>query len=243
MSLADGWTQPEAPVVFFNGEWEEKFGNVPIYPGLEYRQFELNVSQMVSFLPSQISIYLVKNLNYPVPEGPEIIRANENINFTELCFEKDIIFLVLLERSGMPRNPFDLVGNDFLEHTRRNETAPLPRRYSEVLQAPPSNLEVQRENNQATPILNTDSVLNMNASRLIVSTNENENGFCQHGEMASFHPCVNDPVITGFRTPVGPIAQPIEDPVITEFRTPGGLIARPINDPVCTWLRIRFPTN
>ncbi|KAL2454907.1 Uncharacterized protein Adt_47589 [Abeliophyllum distichum] len=220
MSLAAGWTQPEAPVVFCNGKWEKKFGNVPIYPGLEYRQFELNVSQMIGLLPNEISIYLVKNLNFPVPEGPEIIRANENIDFTVLCFEKDIIFLVLLERSGMPRNPFEWVGNDFLVHTRRNEPAPLPRLFSEVLQAPPSNLEVQRENNQATPILNPDSILNMDASRLIVSTNENENGLCQHGEMASFHTCVNDPVITGFRTPVGPIAQPIEDPVITEIRTP-----------------------
>ncbi|KAL2554177.1 uncharacterized protein Fot_07796 [Forsythia ovata] len=253
----------QVSVLFFKGEKETNFGNILIYPKLDYKLFQIRVGQMIGKFPNQISIYLVKKPYSPAPKAPEMIPVNENIDFRVLCSEKDIIFLVFLDRSEISRNPperthgFEV--NDFLlknevctspqpvlaaenlVHTRLNVAAqPYHTSTLPDLNARLQDLKVQRENFQsamARQILNPnlesghyenlDSVWNMDSSRMKVKKDENEKRFCKDcedekkkGETSSFHPCVNDAVVIGFRTQVGSIAPPKNDPVsvTTGFR-------------------------
>ncbi|CAI9766408.1 unnamed protein product [Fraxinus pennsylvanica] len=233
MAIPPGWedSQPEAPVVFFDGVKDIKFGNVVINVGLKYTKFVSNVCEKIGKSPSQISIFLVKNPYSPAPEGPLVVPAKQDINFDFLCLQNDIIFLVVLKRMElMSRNPWDIPTATNFVH----EPAPVCRSFLEVLNAPLPR-RVNRPRFTWGHGNNLDTVSNIKSSRMMAITKENKKGSCkdcknakQKGEMAGFdHPCVDNLEIVGFRTPVGPMALAMNDPVISWFRRRFGTIARP----------------
>ncbi|KAL2503107.1 uncharacterized protein Fot_36955 [Forsythia ovata] len=95
------------PVVFYDGEREMKIGNVKIDPRLEYKPFQLMLSQKIGISPNQISIYLVdhkKNPNSTFPDDRRRTPITGKVNFGLICRQKDCCFLVVLKRSRKSRN-------------------------------------------------------------------------------------------------------------------------------------------
>ncbi|CAA3031879.1 Hypothetical predicted protein [Olea europaea subsp. europaea] len=250
MEVPPGWedSQPEVPVVFFDGVKEINCGNVVINVGLEHTQFVSNVCEKIGKSPHQVSIFLVKNPYSPAPDGPLVVPAKEDINFDFLCLQNDIIFLVVWKRLElMSRNPWEMTNGNgvaffnelMTKHHHhdwpvRNEPAPVCRSFLQVLKTPRPK-RVNRPRFTWGHGNNLDTVSNIRSSRMMAITKENKKGFCKDcknaekkGEMAGFdHPCVDNLEIVGFRTPVGPMALAMNDPVISWFRRRSGTIARP----------------
>ncbi|CAI9765914.1 unnamed protein product [Fraxinus pennsylvanica] len=108
---------------------------------------------------------------------------------------------------------------------RRNQTSPFLNHVTQTelenLNNRLHNLRGQRENYQMPiarpnfiPALDPGPILDLN-SYPTLSKNLNKKAFCKecvnrknNGGAVSFHPCVNDPVITHFRTRFGPISRP-----------------------------------
>ncbi|KAL0309449.1 UNVERIFIED_CONTAM: hypothetical protein Sradi_5887200 [Sesamum radiatum] len=63
--MVEGGGGPAFPVLFFDGEREMNIGDVKINPTLEYKPFQLMLSQKIGISPNQISIYLVDRRNNP----------------------------------------------------------------------------------------------------------------------------------------------------------------------------------
>ncbi|PIN04001.1 hypothetical protein CDL12_23468 [Handroanthus impetiginosus] len=98
---------PAFPVVFFDGEREMNIGDVSINPALEYKPFQLMLSQKIGISPNQISIYLVdrkKNSKSSFSEDRRRIPITGKVNFGSICRQKDCCFLVVLKRSRKSRN-------------------------------------------------------------------------------------------------------------------------------------------
>lgn len=98
------------PVVFYDGEREMTIGDVKIFPGLEYKPFQLMLSQKIGISPNQISIYLVdrkKNPKSPFPDDRRRTPITGKVNFGLICRQKDCCFLVVLKRSRKLRNRRD----------------------------------------------------------------------------------------------------------------------------------------
>ncbi|KAK4414774.1 hypothetical protein Salat_2584300 [Sesamum alatum] len=272
--MVEGGGGPAFPVVFFDGEREMNIGDVKINPTLEYKPFQLMLSQKIGISPNQISIYLVDRRNSPKSsflEDRRRIPITGKVNFGLICRQKDCCFLVVLKRSRKSRNRRERAMNgvefpDFLTdhefsapsmHTvpenlillRRNQRVPF---YDQITQSELADLNerlqslrVQRENYQMAmakgnlsspnlssghaldpqliPHLNMDSIPKIDdwsrvPSPTTVMTNDETRrakAFCiecaneeKNGSTTSFHPCVNDAVITRLTTRLGPINRP-----------------------------------
>ncbi|KAL2534535.1 Uncharacterized protein Adt_07886 [Abeliophyllum distichum] len=109
---------------------------------------------------------------------------------------------------------------------RRDQTAPLFDQITQTelenLNDRLQNLRVRKENYQMPmarpnfiPGMDPDPILNLNSNSYQMMSKNVNKAFCKecvnwknNGEAASFHPCVNDPVITQYRSRFGPIARP-----------------------------------
>ncbi|KAL0316049.1 UNVERIFIED_CONTAM: hypothetical protein Scaly_1981600 [Sesamum calycinum] len=95
------------PVVFFDGEREMDIGDVKINPALEYKRFQLLLSEKIGISPNQISIYLInrkKNPKAPFSEDRRRIPVTGKVNFGSICRQKECSFFVVLKRSRKSRN-------------------------------------------------------------------------------------------------------------------------------------------
>lgn len=99
----EGGAGPEFPVVFFDGEREMNIGNIRVYPLLEFKAFQLMLSQRIGISPNQISIYLCDRKNSKF-EDRRRIPVTGKANFGLIAREKDCFFLVVLKRSRKSRN-------------------------------------------------------------------------------------------------------------------------------------------
>lgn len=105
--MVEGSDEPAFPVVFFDGEKEMNIGSVKINPGLQYKPFQLMLSQKIGISPNQISIYIVdtrKVPELPFTEYRRRIPITGKVNFGLICRQKDCRFLVVLKRSRKSRN-------------------------------------------------------------------------------------------------------------------------------------------
>ncbi|KAL6507779.1 hypothetical protein OROGR_023974 [Orobanche gracilis] len=271
--MVEGGRGPSFPVVFFDGEREMNIGDVKINPTLEYKPFQLMLSQRIGISPNQISIYLVdrrRNPKTPLSEDRRRVPITGKVNFGLVCRQKNCCFLVVLKRSRKWRyrrertiNGVDL-GDFFSEsefspppqmHSmsgklvllRRNQHAPFCDHITQSelsdLNDRLQSLRLQRENYQIAmgrkgnldlpnfvqsqgletnlfPDSSVDSFPRIGdwrpitppAMTMTMTNNETRKVFCEecntNGSRTSFHPCVNDAVITPFPSRLGPINRP-----------------------------------
>ncbi|KAH0724360.1 hypothetical protein KY284_000225 [Solanum tuberosum] len=101
--MVEGGAGPEFPVVFYDGEREMNIGSIRIYPLLEFKAFQLMLSQRIGISPNQISIYLCDRKSSKF-EDRRRIPITGKANFGLIAREKDCFFLVVLKRSRKSRN-------------------------------------------------------------------------------------------------------------------------------------------
>ncbi|KAK4371777.1 hypothetical protein RND71_007161 [Anisodus tanguticus] len=101
--MVEGGAGPEFPVVFFDGEREMNIGSIRVYPMLEFKAFQLMLSQRIGISPNQISIYLCDRKSSKF-EDRRRIPITGKANFGLIAREKDCFFLVVLKRSRKLRN-------------------------------------------------------------------------------------------------------------------------------------------
>ncbi|KAG8376818.1 hypothetical protein BUALT_Bualt09G0103400 [Buddleja alternifolia] len=145
--MVEGGGGPAFPVLFFDGEREMNIGDVKINPTLEYKPFQLMLSQKIGISPNQISIYLVdrrKHASPPFSEERRRIPITGKVNFGLICRQKDCCFLVVLKRSRKSRNRRErmISGVEFSDFLPENEFTPPP------MHTMPENLILLRRNQQ-----------------------------------------------------------------------------------------------
>ncbi|XP_004228589.2 uncharacterized protein [Solanum lycopersicum] len=101
--MVEGGAGPEFPVVFYDGEREMNIGSIRIYPLLEFKAFQLMLSQRIGISPNQISIYLCDRKTSKF-EDRRRIPITGKANFSLIAREIDCFFLVVLKRSRKSRN-------------------------------------------------------------------------------------------------------------------------------------------
>lgn len=215
-----GW--PSFPVVFFDGEREMDIGDVRISPALEYKSFQLMLSEKIGISPNQISIYLVnrrRNQKSPFSDDRRRIPVTGKANFGAICRLKECCFLVILKRSRKSRSRRErmIAGADFVSRTapfrlapdhlillRRSQPAPL---YDRIAQPEGGDAK--------SPLLNDNLFPAIDPTWLAMNGNGDGKAFCEecwnaekNDGTVSFHPCINDAVITRFTTRLGPINRP-----------------------------------
>lgn len=144
--MVEGGGGPAFPVVFYDGEREMNIGDVRIYPTLEYKPFQLMLSQKIGISPNQISIYLVdkkKNHKSPFWEERRRIPITGKVNFNLICRQRDCCFLVVLKRSRKSRNRRERTAN-IIEFGDIHENEFFPPRIHSV----PENMILLRRNQQ-----------------------------------------------------------------------------------------------
>ncbi|KAL3642748.1 hypothetical protein CASFOL_013563 [Castilleja foliolosa] len=144
---------PSFPVVFFDGEREMNIGDVKINPTLEYKQFQVMLSQKIGVSPNQISIYLVDRKRNPKSSFTGDRRRTPitgKVNFGLICHQKDCCFLVVLKRSRRSRNRRERTfnGEDFADFWSESDFSSPPR-----IQLMPQNVVLVRRN-QPLPLYN-----------------------------------------------------------------------------------------
>nr|XP_016463125.1 PREDICTED: uncharacterized protein LOC107786187 [Nicotiana tabacum] len=103
VNMVEGGAGPEFPVVFFDGEREMNIGSIRVYPLLEFKAFQLMLSQRIGISPNQISIYLSDRKSSKF-EDRRRIPITGKANFGLIALEKDCFFLVVLKRSRKSRS-------------------------------------------------------------------------------------------------------------------------------------------
>ncbi|MCD7453094.1 hypothetical protein HAX54_019672 [Datura stramonium] len=101
--MVEGGAGPEFEVVFFDGEREMNIGSIRVYPMLEFKAFQLMLSQRIGISPNQISIYMCDRKSSKF-EDRRRIPITGKANFGLIACEKDCFFLVVLKRSRKSRN-------------------------------------------------------------------------------------------------------------------------------------------
>ncbi|CAA0842989.1 Unknown protein [Striga hermonthica] len=211
--MADGRARTATfPVFFFNGEREANVGDVEIYPALEYKSFQLMLSQKIGVSPNQISTYLVDWKNTarsPFAGDRHRTPITGKTDFASLCRRKDCCFLSILKRSRKARG-------------RRGRSID---RFAAVEFSPaPEDLVILRKG-RAIGSLEVGDFAGYFVDPPVVNSGLDDpdpdshiggcGAFCKEcwmatrmGYTAPFHPCVKDPVITRFETRLGPINRP-----------------------------------
>ncbi|KAL3532163.1 hypothetical protein ACH5RR_005684 [Cinchona calisaya] len=267
--MVDGGGGAVFPVILYDGEREINIGDIRIQPMLEFKTFQMMISQRIGISPNQISIYLVHHSSSPEERRKTPITSKAN--FALIVRQKNCFFLVVLKRSRKSRSRnLRPIGTDFGDYLLDNDFLPSPppenvvllRRsqpevnanvlqltgypqpfYDQITQADLAglndqlqNLKVQRDNygipmpkptkfinpNMAlsgAPNLDPGSFPRIQETMAKNAREINKRVVCQEcvsmtakktSGTAQFHPCVNDPVIAGFRTRAGPIARPVK---------------------------------
>ncbi|KAI3471746.1 hypothetical protein Pfo_028399 [Paulownia fortunei] len=156
--MVEGGGGPAFPVVFFDGEREMNIGDVKINPTLEYKPFQLMLSQKIGISPNQISIYLVdrkKNPKSPFSEDRRRIpitgkRSRKSRNRRERMIN-GVEFADFLPENEFSQPPMHSVPENLIL-LRRNQQVPF---YDQITQSELADLNdrlqslrVQRENYQ-----------------------------------------------------------------------------------------------
>lgn len=140
------------PVVFFDGEQEINIGGVHVNPMMDFKAFQLMLSQRIGISPNQISIYLCDR-----KADRKRVPITGKVNFAFIAREKDCFFLAVLKRSRKSRNRKAAKMNngavDYGEYLSENDF---------VAQSPqPENLILLRRNQ---PELGVDVNMNRNVN-------------------------------------------------------------------------------
>lgn len=134
--MVDGGGGALFPVTFYDGEREMNIGNIRVQPLLEFKTFQIMISQKIGISPNQISIYLVHHSSSPEERRKTPITGK--VNFSLIIRQKDCFFLVILKRSRKSRNrklrPNSI---DFGDYLSENDFLPSP---------PPENVILLRRN-------------------------------------------------------------------------------------------------
>ncbi|KAH6798914.1 hypothetical protein C2S51_035398 [Perilla frutescens var. frutescens] len=231
----DAGVSPAFPVSFFDGEREMDIGDVRINPAMDYKSFQLMLSEKIGISPNQISIYLVnrkRSRKSSFSDDRRRIPITGKANFGAICRQKECCFLVVLKRSRKSRSRRErMIGSG--DFARGNESSsPAPERLILLRRSQPSSFcdrvvqsEVDGLNGQLrelgvrgdakSPLLIGDSFPAIDSTWLVMKRNEEKRGSCEecthaekNGGTVSFHPCINDAVITRFTTRLGPINRP-----------------------------------
>lgn len=226
---------PAFPVAFFDGEREMDIGDVRINPAMEYKSFQLMLSGMIGISPNQISIYLVnrkRNRKSQFSDDRRRIPVTGKANFGAICRQKECCFLVILKRSRKSRSRRERTISSSGGIVCENDSSPapvrpVPEQMILLRRSRPASFwiaqsEVDDLNGRfrrlgvggdlQSPLLNGGVFPAIDSTWLVTKKNEGSKVLCEKctksGGTVSFHPCINDAVITGFSTRLGPINRP-----------------------------------
>ncbi|CAN4089626.1 unnamed protein product [Withania somnifera] len=211
--MVEGGEGPEFPVAFFDGESEMNIGTIRIYPLLEFKAFQLMLSQRIGISPNQISIYLCDRKSSKF-EDRRRIPITGKANFGLISREKDCFFLVVLKRSRKSRNRKAAVKMEFNGGGFSPENLILLRRTDPEINhlglgsgfgSPFCDDNLMYLNNPY-PDPNPNPFMIM----MMKSKCEQCKGSSGNEKITDFHHCINDPVIIGgYRSRFGPIGGPV----------------------------------
>ncbi|KAL3536035.1 hypothetical protein ACH5RR_004496 [Cinchona calisaya] len=108
--MVDGGGGAAFPVIFYDGEREINIGEIRVQPMLEFKTFQMMISQKIGISPNQISIYLVHHSSSPEERRKTPITGK--VNFSFIIRQKDCFFLVILKRSRKWRKNRKLTPNE-----------------------------------------------------------------------------------------------------------------------------------
>ncbi|KAM3339857.1 hypothetical protein P3S68_029726 [Capsicum galapagoense] len=225
--MVEGGKGTVFPVIFYDGEREVNVGNIKIQPTLEFKPFQLMISQRIGVSPNQISIYLCdrRSGGGSKYEDRRRMPVTGKANFALISREKSCFFLVVLKRSRKARNrkvkPKDGVEfGEFLKENvsnlillRRNQPE-MNLSYDRITETELAsmnervqNLQLQRENFDLLmqkPKPNPVHLDSPNSFPRIQDTFPmKKKSLCYEcassdaGETSAFHHCNNDAVIVG----------------------------------------------
>lgn len=235
--VAYGGGGPSFPVAFFDGEREMDIGDVRINPAMEYKSFQLMLSGMIGISPNQISIYLVnrkRNRKSQFSDDRRRTPVTGKANFGAICRQKECCFLVILKRSRKSRSRRERTITSSGGFACENESSPAPVRpvpeqlillrrsqpasfYHRIARSEVDDLNGRLRRlgvggDLKSPLLNGGLFPAVDSTWLVTKKNDGSKVFCEkctnNGGAASFHPCINDAVITRFTTGLGPINRP-----------------------------------
>ncbi|KAM3357384.1 hypothetical protein P3S68_020314 [Capsicum galapagoense] len=192
--MVEGGAGPEFPVVFYDGEREMNIGSIHIYPLLQFKAFQLMLSQRIGISPNQISIYLCDRKINSKLEDRRRIPVTGKANFGIICREIDCFFLVVLKRSRKSRNRKAAARRVDPEMNQFGFGFDSGSLYYDQIMS-----ELGYPNPYPDPFL-------------IMTKNECEQckGKIGNEKVSGFHHCVNDPVIAGaWRSRFGPVGGPV----------------------------------
>lgn len=195
----EGGAGPEFPVVFFDGEREMNIGSIRVYPLLEFKAFQLMLSQRIGISPNQISIYLCDRKSSKFEDRRRIPITGKS-NFGLIAVEKNCFFLVVLKRSRKSRNK-KAAKMEFAGGISPENLILLRRTDPEM-----NHLGYGfGSGSQFYDNLYPDPFLMMMKSKCEECKGRNGNE-----EISGFHHCTNDPVIFGgYRSRFGPVGGPV----------------------------------
>ncbi|CAN4113969.1 unnamed protein product [Withania somnifera] len=214
--MVEGGAGPEFPVVFFDGEREMNIGSIRIYPLLEFKAFQLMLSQRIGISPNQISIYLADEKSSKF-EDRRRIPITGKANFGLISREKDCFILVVLKRSRKSKNKKTVVKTGYAGGFSPENLILLRRTNPEInhlgfgsgFRSLPfydyyscSNLmHLNDPYPDPKTYTNADPFLLMMKSKC--EQCKGKNGYEKD---SGFHHCTNDPVIVcGYRSRFGPV--------------------------------------
>ncbi|GKV31923.1 hypothetical protein SLEP1_g40577 [Rubroshorea leprosula] len=201
------------PVVLFDGETETSIGNFVLQPSMGFRKLQYILCRVIGIAPHQFSILYagVRNHYRRCP-------VTNKINLWEISRDEDGYLIVALRQTRRQRR-----GKDRAEwYNYVNGAVLFPRRREQ----PADALLLRRDANGYNNIMPDGEYEEFDEFRRwmedlldlrqwILGWQMEADGFgCEECERAyasgdaGFHPCVNDAVITGFRSTAGPIARP-----------------------------------
>ncbi|KAK0584883.1 hypothetical protein LWI29_020307 [Acer saccharum] len=181
------------PVIFFDGDREINIGNVVVHPSLDYKSLQSTFSRKIGLSPNQFSVFLADR------KTSRKIPITGKANFSAISREKDCLFLVVMRGSRDSRS-------------RRQKRQP---------EQPVSDVMLLRRNIGffVKDLEKGEKYLTKTGPGGGGGGQKEANGVvfaCEHcvrdqqtGGAVGFHCCVNDTVITGFRSKAGPIARPV----------------------------------
>ncbi|KAL5742073.1 hypothetical protein ACOSP7_028805 [Xanthoceras sorbifolium] len=184
------------PVMFFDGDREINIGNVVVHPSLDYKSLQSIFSRKIGLSPNQFSIFLADR------KTSRKIPITSKANFSAIYWEKDCFFLVVMRswrdsRSRrLKRQPEQPVADVMLLKRNIDKNnffmEDLGKREKYLTKMVPGGFDGHKGSNGVVFICE-DCVRDKKT-----------------GGAVGFHQCVNDTVITGFRSKAGPIARPVK---------------------------------
>ncbi|KAK2655403.1 hypothetical protein Ddye_008455 [Dipteronia dyeriana] len=178
------------PVIFFDGDREINIGSVVVHPSLDYKSLQSTFSRKIGLSPNQFSVFLADR------KTSRKIPITGKANFSAISREKDCLFLVVIRSSRDSRS----------RRQKRQPEQPvadvmLLKRNIDFFEK-----DLEKRENYLSKTGPGGDRKGANGGVFVCE-------YCvrdqQAGGAVGFHWCVNDTVITGFRSKAGPIARPV----------------------------------